>query len=412
MNMPVDRLRRLALCAAFLVSLGLLLAPGVCRAESSDYKITVLPGSTEMEFSGRIAYGASSALRGALNDNPNVTVLHLNSNGGSVYWARQMLAIVSDRGLTTVVDSHCLSACALIFVVGKERYMTPGAKLGFHRESAAGESQAEIDMFEETDAQHLKAIGISSSFVDKVFSTPSSSMWIPTLDELTAAHAITGVTTRFATPDDVKLPANLAEQLLAENPFKLLQSRDPGAFKALRERVVPAIDGHTSVADLELLPTNDVAPLSFTYWPHASDTLVDEFAQALQSYFVKLSAKNPSECYFILYPSRAPNNFVPSEVLSPDEFASFADLQARLVMDGAIRNAVVPSESGITAARDAMSAQYRQKNPDLVATLSAIDSPDVDHERACSAMTALLTRTLELPYAQRAPLLRFIFQQS
>ena len=381
-------------------------------SDSSDFKIIVLPGGTEMEYSGRIAFGASSALRSSLNDNPGVKILHLNSNGGSVYWARQMQAIVEDRGLTTVIDGHCLSACALIFVVGQERYMAPGARLGFHRESAAGESQAEIDMFEETDAQHMKALGISSSFVDKVFSTPSSDIWIPTLDELKAAHVITGGAGKFTTPDDLKLPANLAEQMLAENPFKLLQSRDPDRFKSMRQHAVLAMGSHASQADLESLPTKDIAPLAFTYWPHASDALAIDFGQALETYFIKLGRKNPEECYFILYPARAPTNFVPIEVLSVDELAEFADLQARLVSDGALRNAAVPSESDIRDARDAMSQLFREKNPDLVSTLSELDSDDVDHERACSAVTQMLARTLDLPVAQKGPLLRYIFQQS
>ena len=379
--------------------------------DSSDFKIVVLPGGTEIEYSGRIAYGASSALRSALDDNPGVRILHLNSYGGSVYWARQMQSIVQDRGLTTVIDAHCLSACALVFVVGQERYMAPGAKLGFHREHAPGESQAEIDMFEETDAQHMKAVGISSSFVDKVFSTPSSDIWIPTLDELKAAHVITEGTGKFTTPDDVKLPANLAEQLLGKNPFKLLQSRDPDRFKALRERVVQAMGSHASHADIDPLPTNDIAPLAFTYWAHASDALAIDFGLALETYLVKLGARNPEACYFILYPGRAPTNFAPVDVLTEAEFADLADLQARLVGDGVLRNAAVPSETEIAAARDAMSRLFRAKDPDLVSTLSDIDSADVDRERACSAITQMLARILDLPFAQKGPLLRYIFQQ-
>ena len=127
-----------------------------------DFKISVLPGGTEMEYSGPIAFGASGALRSALNDNSSVKVLHLSAMAGSVYYARQMQYLVHDRGLTTVIDSHCLSACALVFLGGVERYMAPGAKLGFHRESAPGESPAEINMVEESDAQFMQAMGISA----------------------------------------------------------------------------------------------------------------------------------------------------------------------------------------------------------------------------------------------------------
>jgi len=183
-----------------------------------NYKITVLPGGTEMEYSGTIEFGSSGALRGALNDNPGVKVLHLLSRGGDVYWARQMQNLVRDRGLITVVDSRCMSACAFVFLSGVERYLAPGAKLGFHRESGDGQSAAEVNMIEESDAQAMRAMGISGAFIDKAFSTPSSDIWIPSEDELMSAHVITGVTSRFAMPEDAKLAPNLAEQVLTANP--------------------------------------------------------------------------------------------------------------------------------------------------------------------------------------------------
>ena len=65
----------------------------------------------------------------------------------------------------------------------------------------------------------MRAMGISDAFVEKAFSTPSSDIWIPSVEELKNAHVINDVTTRFATPEDVKLPANLAEQVLGANPF-------------------------------------------------------------------------------------------------------------------------------------------------------------------------------------------------
>jgi hypothetical protein len=379
---------------------------------STDFAINLLPGGTEIEYSGRIAFGASGALRSALNDHPSVKILHLNSKGGSVGDARQLQYLVQDRGLTTVVDAQCLSACTLVFLAGVERYMTPGAKLGFHREKAMGASQAEINMFEETDAQHMLALGISSSFVDKAFSTPSSDMWIPTVEELKAGHVITDVSTKFAMPEDARLPANLAEQLLAEDPFKGLQARDPDRYKALRDRVLVAMAGFTSEPDIEPLPTPDIAPLSLIYFSHASDNLVIEFAQALQSYLGKLGRTNPDECYFILYPNRAPAGVSTSEVFTGSELEDFADLQVRLVGDAALRKAAIPSEGEIVAARAALVKQIREKDPGMASTWSNLDSPTLDHGVVCTAITEMLATIQTLPYAQRGPLLRYLFSSS
>lgn len=407
MKLPLHKLRP-ALAAIALA--GLLAASSAARAQSSDFKITVLPGGTEMEYSGRIAFGASGALRSALNDNRTVKVLHLVSNGGSVYWARQMQYLVHDRGLTTVIDSHCLSACALVFLGGVERYMTPGAKLGFHRESAEGESQAEINMVEESDAQFMRAMGISDAFVEKAFSTPSSDIWIPSVAELKNAHVINDVTTRFATPEDVRLPANLAEQVLGANPFKILQADDPGRFKTIADAMRTAIAKYPAIADVTPLPSREVAPLIWSYWALADNALALEFARNFRSYLVKVYASNPEECYLVFYSGRAPSAFVPSPVLNGKDFADFADVEARLIADGVTRKAAPPSESDISEARTAMWRVFKERYPSLVSTLDNIDSADIDHGQACAALTGLLDAALSLPDQQSGPLLRYVFR--
>ncbi len=407
MKLPLHKLRP-ALAAIALA--GLLAASSAARAQSSDFKITVLPGGTQMEYSGRIAFGASGALRSALNDNRTVKVLHLVSNGGSVYWARQMQYLVHDRGLTTVIDSHCLSACALVFLGGVERYMTPGAKLGFHRESAEGESQAEINMVEESDAQFMRAMGISDAFVEKAFSTPSSDIWIPSVAELKNAHVINDVTTRFATPEDVRLPANLAEQVLGANPFKILQADDPGRFKTIADAMRTAIAKYPAIADVTPLPSREVAPLIWSYWALADNALALEFARNFRSYLVKVYASNPEECYLVFYSGRAPSAFVPSPVLYGKDFADFADVEARLIADGVTRKAAPPSESDISEARTAMWRVFKERYPSLVSTLDNIDSADIDHGQACAALTGLLDAALSLPDQQSGPLLRYVFR--
>jgi len=189
---------------------------------SKEFTITVLPSGTEMEYSGRIEFSSSGALRSALNGNPAVKILHLTSNGGSVGYGRKMEYLVHDRGLTTVVDAHCA-------------------------------------------------------------------------------------------------------------------------------------------------------------------------------------------CYFILYPERAPAGFAADDVLAGDEWKDFADLQARLVSDGALRNAAVPSKSDVDAALAAMAQQLRQQNPNLASALSNLDSPTSDHGAACSAMTEMLAAILTLPFRQKGPLVRYVF---
>jgi hypothetical protein len=396
----------------FWLALAAPLAAAPAALADTGYTITVLPGGTEMEYSGEIGFNASGKLRSALNDNPAVKVLHLTSNGGNVFYARQMQYLVHDRGLTTVVDAHCYSACAFVFLGGIERYLVPGAKLGFHRESAPGQSPAEINAIEESDGQAMRAMGISGSFVDKVFSTPSSDIWIPSADELKQAHVISDVTTKFATPEDAKVAANLAAQVLDANPFTILASSDPARFKAIGDQLRLAIGKLPGRADIPPVPSREVAPLSTDYWGLASDSLAIEFGRAFESYLVKLSSKNPEECYLVFYSAHPPADYAASEILTGGEFADFADIQARLISDGAVRKAPIPAETDINSAREAMWGTFKKRYPNLVSTLENIDSPNTDHGDLCGAVTGMLDSILSLPERESGPLLRYIFRPS
>ncbi|MBE1283785.1 MAG: hypothetical protein GJ676_10790 [Rhodobacteraceae bacterium] len=68
-----------------------------------------------------------------LRANPDIRVLELNSNGGSVYASSEMARIVIDFGLDTIVSGECFSSCVTIFLAGNKRQMMLGSKIGFHQ---------------------------------------------------------------------------------------------------------------------------------------------------------------------------------------------------------------------------------------------------------------------------------------
>ena len=60
--------------------------------------------------------------------------LMLESPGGSVAEGMELGRDVSDHGLRTVTRYECASACALIFLAGRERVLVGSrAKIGFHQ---------------------------------------------------------------------------------------------------------------------------------------------------------------------------------------------------------------------------------------------------------------------------------------
>jgi hypothetical protein len=245
--------------------------------------------------------------------------------------------------------------------------------------------------------------------VEKAFSIPSTEIWIPTVEELMAAHVITDVSDKFGTRDGDKIPANLAEQMLGENPLKILKTQDPGRYKALNDRLTLAMTRYARQPNAEPLPSSELAPLSLFYLSHASDALAVEFGRAFQAYLVKLDKANPDECYFIAYPEKAPMPFAASEIFSGDELASFADLQVRLVSDGAQRNAAAPTKREIEPAWNAMEKEFLEKYPGVSSPFDTLESPTADHGAACTALTQILATILALSGDQSGPLLRYLF---
>ncbi len=73
----------------------------------------------------------------ALAAAPVETVVFTNSPGGDLWTALRIGRLIADRGLRTVAAGRCLSACAIMFVGGRERRFAAGlvrgeAWLGLH----------------------------------------------------------------------------------------------------------------------------------------------------------------------------------------------------------------------------------------------------------------------------------------
>ena len=164
----------------------------------APHQITVVGAGLAVNFTGGMAKGSAAELRQVLLDNPGVQVIHLNSPGGLVDEARQFFDLIQRRQLITTTDRYCLSACALAFLGGRQRYLATGAKLGFHSEFADHASETEVEAKEEFDKRTMRTLGIPQPFIDKAFSIPSDQIWIPKVSELEDAHIIDGVTDEYA----------------------------------------------------------------------------------------------------------------------------------------------------------------------------------------------------------------------
>lgn len=154
-------------------------------------------------------------LRDILTAHPGITVLELNSGGGSLWASRKMSDIVIDYGLNTHVNGDCNSSCTRVFLAGTDRSMSRGSRMGFHRNSwtASGiesyfTSQAEQEgwdnpyefaswMYDDTQREVHEALiymvdrGVNPLFAVQTMQAPAASMWFPYRIKLRAAGVLT-----------------------------------------------------------------------------------------------------------------------------------------------------------------------------------------------------------------------------
>jgi Clp protease/PAN domain len=82
---------------------------------------------------GEILKGDAAEFLNVIANNQNVVVF-LNSNGGDAVEGLAIAKTIRKLGFTTavVVNSKCMSACALIWVAGNTRFLSDNSLVGFH----------------------------------------------------------------------------------------------------------------------------------------------------------------------------------------------------------------------------------------------------------------------------------------
>ncbi|MGT2478314.1 hypothetical protein ACU4GR_04070 [Methylobacterium oryzae CBMB20] len=173
-------------------------------AEGPDVpaRLTVGPGGRDLRARGRSRGGRRRAGRRppgrAPADHPESIS---TSDGGLVEEGAAIGALVAARGLATYVPDACASACTLIFVRGRTRYLATGGRLGFHApyEIGARGRMRPVDSAPERAA--YRAAGLPAAFVTRALAVPPAGIWVPTDGELRAAGIVTEVVGTDRFPD-------------------------------------------------------------------------------------------------------------------------------------------------------------------------------------------------------------------
>jgi hypothetical protein len=147
-----------------------------------------------------------------LMEEPEVSIVVLESDGGKSAAAREMGDKIAKLGLATEVRGICESACPYIFLGGQPRTLATGGILGFHRGYVGAIEVKEFVEFRHE--QHTKAInpaeyaydraisntveelkymkrnGVNDEFMLEMLAIPPREIWMPSRAELVAAGVI------------------------------------------------------------------------------------------------------------------------------------------------------------------------------------------------------------------------------
>ena len=169
-------------------------------AHVGPHEFHVLANGQTLEFSGGITFGVTQELERFLNAMAGVRTVRLNSNGGRILEAQRMSDLISSRNLATFVARDCLSACTIVFLGGRERFMLPTARLGFHQPAFRGMTASNRHAAIATERQRLQQrFGLSAAFAARANSAPPGGMWYPDKDELMRERVVT----RLVSPKQV-----------------------------------------------------------------------------------------------------------------------------------------------------------------------------------------------------------------
>ncbi|WP_420242108.1 hypothetical protein [Roseiterribacter gracilis] len=185
--------------------------------------IETLRGGRVVSLRGPIGSGDAQRFAAVMQRSPNAKLLLLDSPGGRINEAFQMADVVAARGVTTaIVQGRCASACTLLFANGKDR-LSSKAVFGFHRPGGLPGSQVllRVSKLDEVFRTKLVRAGIDGAFADRGLAVPTSSLWTPTIEELTAAHVVTGpavapLGVALAQPPQAQLERDFASSQLLE----------------------------------------------------------------------------------------------------------------------------------------------------------------------------------------------------
>jgi ATP-dependent protease ClpP protease subunit len=150
--------------------------------EKKSFTMNFDKSRQQLQIHGTMDIGILAEFKRMLIKHPGLMEVALNSHGGNIFQARGLAKLIMSNQLNTYVSGNCYSACAIAYVAGNFRYMGPQGKLGFHQyniESKMLNVRFDIEKEQARDLSYYKSRISSKIFVEKIFSSKNTELWIP-----------------------------------------------------------------------------------------------------------------------------------------------------------------------------------------------------------------------------------------
>ncbi len=323
-----------------------------------------------------------------------------------------MERMVSARQMTTVVDKLCASACTLVFLSGNERIIAPGAQLGFHAFWSTGLSDAEMAGLMQTDRDFMAAAGVSASFIDKAFATPSNDVWFPKEDELKHAGVVTQVTAKYAIAvgkygSSIEERAELIGEILAA-----IHKQSPQDYTLIHQDLLHQLQSDSTASDA--ISASDVLYNRYLnkFMAHSSDAAAAKFLRTYFTLASEVGARNSQACYFLLARRQTLSESGANLYAGSAHVEDLLMAMLRTAADGIRRNRPVPSESDRQEGWVMVYKKFIDRHPGDLQTLEKINSPAIDRAAACRAELSVYDAMLSLPESYQGMLARSIVAEA
>jgi hypothetical protein len=377
----------------------------------AKWNFQVLSGGREMEVSGGIGYGFSDDLEKMLDRSPTVSVLHVNLQvGGLIDEAYRARALIHNRGLATYTSGTCVSACTIVYLGGRQRFLKSGAKLGFHQPSFPGVKGADLASLVEKERDKLISLGIARDFANRALRTPATEMWFPEMDELVRSNVVTELTRgeQFGISGIKRsLSTGELQAELDKNPlFRAIREKEPKVYEGMLQRFQSGLRDGASIDRLRSENVPELQGLVQKHLPFASDDALRRFIRVLLAELRELQLASGRIC--IDYASGG----------NPDAVNAATKLfsdRVRAEEQGAIAD-VIQSSNPLrprpsSAQFSHLMSQGIASIPNGELVVRSLNDPQTPPDQACANTIAFFEAIARLPAPSDALALRGLFAQ-